>query len=157
MLGAKIRKLRGEHNLTQKELAKKVGKNQSTIANKLRLLRLSEDIKATLLDHNLTERHARALLRIPDEKTQKKILKSIIKKSLNVKKTEEMIDKLIDEIAVDKEDPRKRRIKGKMQYNIYVNSIKNVYKEILKTGFKIQYSQKDKGDFIEIILKVPKK
>ena len=146
-----------DHGLTQEELAKKVGKNQSTIANKLRLLRLSEDIKATLLDHNLTERHARALLRIPDEKTQKKILKSIIKKSLNVKKTEEMIDKLIDEIAVDKEDPRKRRIKGKMQYNIYVNSIKNVYKEILKTGFKIQYSQKDKGDFIEIILKVPKK
>lgn len=146
-----------DHGLTQEELARKVGKNQSTIANKLRLLRLPEDIKASILEHNLTERHARALLRIPEEKTQQKVLKSIINKSLNVKKTEELIDKLIDEIAVDKESQKKRRIRGKMQYNIYINSIKNVYREILKTGFKIQYAQEDKGDHIEITLKVPKK
>ena len=140
-----------DHGLTQEELAKKVGKNQSTIANKLRLLRLPEDIKASILENKLTERHARALLRIPGEKTQQKVLKNIINKSLNVKKTEELIDKLIDEIA------KKRRIRGKMQYNIYINSIKNVYREILKTGFKMQYAQEDKGHYIEITLKVPKK
>lgn len=146
-----------DHGMTQEELARKVGKNQSTIANKMRLLRLPKDIKDAILENNLTERHARALLKLPDEKTQKKVLKNIINKSLNVKKTEEMIDKLIDEIAADKENPAKRRIKGKMQYNIYVNSIKNVYREILKTGFKMQYAQEDKGDHIEITLKVPKK
>ena len=146
-----------DHGMTQEELARKVGKNQSTIANKMRLLRLPKDIKDAILENNLTERHARALLKLPDEKTQKKVLKNIINKSLNVKKTEEMIDKLIDEIAADKENPAERRIKGKMQYNIYVNSIKNVYREILKTGFKMQYAQEDKGDHIEITLKVPKK
>lgn len=146
-----------DHGMTQEELARKVGKNQSTIANKMRLLRLPKDIKDAILENNLTERHARALLKLPDEKTQKKVLKNIISKSLNVKKTEEMIDKLIDEIAAGKEGPAERRIKGKMQYNIYVNSIKNVYREILKTGFKMQYAQEDKGDYIEIVLKVPKK
>lgn len=146
-----------DHGMTQEELAKKVGKNQSTIANKMRLLRLPKGVKDAILENNLTERHARALLKLPDEKTQKKVLKNIINKSLNVKKTEEMIDKLIDEIAAGKESPAERRIKGKMQYNIYVNSIKNVYREILKTGFKMQYAQEDKGDYIEIVLKVPKK
>lgn len=145
-----------DHGLTQEELARKVGKNQSTIANKLRLLRLPDEIKISLLKHNLTERHARALLRIPDEKMQKKVLKNILNKSLNVKKTEQMIDELIDEIAVDKEDTVKRRIKGKMQYGIYINTIKNVYKEIIKTGFQMQYAQKDKGDYVEITLKLPK-
>ncbi len=146
-----------DHGMTQEELAKKVGKNQSTIANKLRLLRLPENIKKAILEHNLTERHARALLKLPDENMQHKALKNIINKSLNVKKTEEMIEKFIDEIAADIEKPKERRIRGKMQYNIYINTIKNVYKEILKTGFKMQYAQEDRGDFVEITLKVPKK
>lgn len=145
-----------DHGLTQEELSKKVGKNQSTIANKLRLLRLPPDIKNELLKNNLTERHARALLKLPDEKLQHKAIKTIVNKSLNVKKTEELIDRLLDEIALTKEKPAEKRIKGKINYNIYVNTIKNTYKQILKTGFKMQYNQEDKGDYIEINIKVPK-
>ncbi|WP_242944237.1 nucleoid occlusion protein [Lutispora thermophila] len=145
-----------DHGLTQEELSKKVGKNQSTIANKLRLLRLSTEIKNELLKNNLTERHARALLKLPDEKLQLKAIKTIVKKSLNVKKTEELVEKLLDEIAVTKEKPTEKRIKGKINYNIYVNTIKNTYKQILKTGFQMEYDQEDKGDYIEIKIKVPK-
>jgi len=146
-----------DHGLTQEELSKKVGKNQSTIANKLRLLRLSQNIKNEILKNNLTERHARALLKLPDEKLQQKVIKDIVKKSLNVKKTEELIDKLLDEIAATKEEVKKeKRVKGKMNYKIYVNTIKNTYKQILKTGFNIMYDQEDKGDYIEINIKVPK-
>lgn len=146
-----------DHGLTQEELAKKVGKNQSTVANKIRLLKLSPSIRKRIMEYNLTERHARALLKIPDEKTQQKILKRIIKYSLNVKKTEEMIEKLTGEVAADKEDNKDKRIRGKMQYSIYVNTIKNVYRQIIKTGFDMDYNQVDKGDFVEITLKVPKK
>ena len=49
-----------------------------------------------------------------------------------------------------------KRIRGKINYNIYINTIKNTYKEIVKTGFKMQYNQEDKGDYIEISIKVPK-
>lgn len=146
-----------DHGLTQEELAKKVGKNQSTVANKIRLLKLPESIRKKVLEYNLTERHARALLKLPDEKMQQKVIKNIIKNSLNVKNTEEMIEKLICEIDADKEIAKDRRIKGKMQYNIYVNTFKNVYKQIIKTGFKMQYNQEDKGDYVEITLRVPKK
>ncbi|MEA4962703.1 MAG: nucleoid occlusion protein [Lutispora sp.] len=145
-----------DHGMTQEELAKKVGKNQSTIANKLRLLRLPSDIKKEILANNLTERHARALLKLPEEKLQHKAIKAIISRSLNVKKTEELVEKYLDEIAATKEKPSDKRIRGKINYNIYINTIKNTYKEIVKTGFKMQYNQEDKGDYIEISIKVPK-
>lgn len=146
-----------DHGMTQEELAQKVGKKQSTIANKLRLLKLPAMVKNALLANGLTERHARALLKLPDEAMQNKALKTVLKRQLNVKKTEEMIEKMLDEIAASGEGQKvEKKIKGKINYNIYVNSIKNTYKEIVKTGYNVEYGQVDKGDYIEITLKVPK-
>lgn len=145
-----------DHGMTQDELAKKIGKKQSTIANKLRLLKLPTEVKKSILEHGLTERHARALLKLPEEALQLKALKAVIKRSLNVKKTEELVEKMLDEIALTSEKGSERRIRGKFNYNIYINTIKNTYKEILKTGCKIEFDQADKGEFIEISLKIPK-
>lgn len=146
-----------DHGMTQDELAQKVGKKQSTIANKLRLLKLPNDVREALLSNGLTERHARALLKLPDEIMQIKALKAVLKKQLNVKKTEELIEKMLDEVATtNTEQKTKKKMRGKINYNIYVNSIKNTYKEIIKTGFNVEYEQVDKGEYIEIILKVPK-
>ncbi len=146
-----------DHGLTQEELARKVGKNQSTVANKIRLLKLPDTVRKGILEHGLTERHARALLKLPDDKTREKVLKNVIKESLNVKRTEDIIEKLICEAAVDMDIQGGRRIKGKMQYNIYVNTFRNVYRQVIKSGFKMQYNQVDKGDYVEIKLTIPKK
>ena len=145
-----------DHGMTQEELAKKVGKKQSTIANKLRLLKLSGNVKKTILENELTERHARALLKLPGEALQEKALTGIIKKALNVKRTEDLVEKMLEEVAVTLEPPKKSRIKGKMNYNIFVNTLKNAYKEILKTGCNVEYAQVDKGPFIEVTIKIPK-
>ncbi|MGE5677745.1 MAG: nucleoid occlusion protein [Pseudomonadota bacterium] len=145
-----------DHGMTQEELAKKVGKKQSTIANKLRLLKLNNKIKKTILENELTERHARALLKLPGELLQEKALANIIKKSLNVKKTEEMVEKMLEEVAAAQEPPKKSRIKGKMHYNIYINTIKNACREIVRTGCQVEYVQVDKGPFIEVTVKIPK-
>lgn len=146
-----------DHGITQEELAQKVGKKQSTIANKLRLLKLPKDIIQSILENGLTERHARALLKLPDETMQTKALKNIIKRQLNVKKTEEMIEKMLNEAAAaGQEQVVEKKIKGKMNYKIYINTIKNAYKEIIKSGYNVGYDQVDKGDYIEITLKVPK-
>ena len=69
-----------EHDFTQQQLAEKLGKNQSTIANKLRILRLPNDIKIRLVENNLTERHARALLKLPNEDLMKEVLEKVIKR-----------------------------------------------------------------------------
>ena len=88
-----------EHNFTQDEVAKRIGKKQSTIANKLRLLKLNKEVRELCLTNNLTERHARALLTVPDEKLQLKIVQKIISSGLNVKKTEELINKELLKLA----------------------------------------------------------
>ena len=85
-----------DHGMTQEELARKVGKSQSSIANKIRLLKLPPMVKKILCDNKLTERHARALLRMPDEQLQLKALKIICDKNCSVKDTEEVVDKMIE-------------------------------------------------------------
>jgi len=73
-----------EHGFTQEQLAQKIGKSQSTIANKIRLLRLSPLVKKILMDNNLTERHARALLKLHDEQLQLKVLKIVCERGYNL-------------------------------------------------------------------------
>ena len=86
-----------EHDFTQQQLAEKLGKNQSTIANKIRILRLPTDIKIKLVENSLTERHARALLKLPNEEIMKEVLDKVIKSELTVKKTEKLIEDILEE------------------------------------------------------------
>lgn len=144
-----------EHGYTQEQLAEVIGKKQSTIANKLRLLKLSHEVRVKLLENKLTERHARALLKLPDEALQIKILEVVIKKSLNVKKTEELVEKELlklskDEVAAD----GKKRIKGIFSPKVYINTIKQVFD---KYGINAQYNSKDLEDSIQVTITIPKK
>ena len=83
--------------INQEELAKKVGKSQSAIANTLRLLNLSDDVQEALLENKISERHARSLLKIKNEKQQVEMLNRIISERLTVRKTDEEIDKMLNE------------------------------------------------------------
>lgn len=83
--------------LTQEELAMKLGKTQSTVANKLRLLNLDDEVQEALLETKISERHARSLLKITDKEKQKKMLKRIISERLTVRRTDEEIGKMMNE------------------------------------------------------------
>lgn len=144
-----------DHSYTQEQLAESIGKKQSTIANKLRLLKLSAMVRKKLLDNKLTERHARALLKLPSEEIQLKIIEIVINKKLNVKQTEELIEKEImkqtaQEVAAD----GRKRIKGIFAPKVYVNTIKQVFD---KYGISAQYSSKELEDSIQVTIKIPKK
>ena len=146
------------HGFTQEELARKIGKNQSTIANKIRLLKLPENIKKLLIMNNLTERHARALLRLPDDDLRMKVIKQIIKKKYNVKKTEMVITRILNKLQLERSDSRKR-IKAHRYYGdtrIIINTIKKAVNMIKDYGINPQIMQRDKEDSIEIIVKIPK-
>ena len=82
-----------EHGMTQEEVARRVGKSQSAIANKIRLLRLSPNVVKVLSEHGLTERHARALLRLPNEQLQLKVLKIVTDRAFSVAETELLISR----------------------------------------------------------------
>jgi len=83
--------------LTQDVLATKLGKNQSTIANKLRLLNLDDDVQEALLNEQISERHARSLLKLPKQSMQRELLKRIINERLTVRRTDEEIDKMMND------------------------------------------------------------
>nr|WP_074351763.1 nucleoid occlusion protein [Proteiniborus sp. DW1] len=145
-----------DHGFTQQELAEKVGKNQSTIANKLRILRLSDEIKKAIIENGLTERHARALLKLPDEEMQLSVLDKVIKRDLTVKKTESLIKSVLEDLAKEKEPEHKQNIKGMINFKIYLNTLRNAFTAIKESGVDAKYEQKDLGDFIEVTVKIPK-
>jgi len=134
----------------------KVGKNQSTIANKLRILRLGQSIKKRLVEKGLTERHARALLKLPDDELREKALDKIIKDELNVKKTEQLIKTILENIGKEKEVKPNQKIRSFMNYRIYLNTIKQAYDVIKEKQENAEFKQVDKGEYIEVIVKIPK-
>ncbi|WP_297429616.1 nucleoid occlusion protein [Clostridium sp.] len=143
-----------DHNFTQDELAKRMGKKQSTIANKLRLLKLSSEVRELCLNNKLTERHARALLTIPSEALQLKVVQKVIKDVLNVKATEELINKELLKLAGEElKNKRKRNIKGVLPAKLYINTIKQV---LQKFDIPAEYAYKDEEEFIEVTVKIPK-
>ncbi len=147
-----------EHGLTQEELAQKIGKSQSTVANKIRLLRLSPLVKKILSDNNLTERHARALLKLHDEQLQLKVLKHVCEKGLNVKKTEELVERVIDKcLGQNKDKPAERKFtKAIKDIRIFVNTIRQAIELMKKSGVNAKAAQIDRGEYIEFIVRIPK-
>ncbi len=148
--------LLNEHGLTQEELAERLGKTQSNIANKVRLLRLSPHIRAMLREYNLSERHARALLRLPDDKERFKALKVIVDRNLNVTKTEEYIDRILEPIEREKEKP-KNRLKVLKDVRIFANTIKQAVDIMQKSGVDAETIKTENDDFIEYSIKISKK
>jgi ParB family transcriptional regulator, chromosome partitioning protein len=142
-----------EHSYTQEKLAEEIGKSQSTIANKLRILKLNSEVRSIILENKLTERHARALLKLHDDNLQKVILKIIIEKNLNVKKTEELIEKELLRISSEESKSRSSRIKTSINPKIYVNTIKQVFS---KYGVDAKYNTKESDKNFEVTIIIPK-
>jgi ParB family chromosome partitioning protein len=140
------------HSLTQESLAQRLGKSQSTIANKIRLLQLGEPIKIALMERKITERHARALLSLDHEEQQFKLLEEIIAKELNVKQTEARIQ-LIKEVSQVK---KTKRVSYAKDVRLAVNTIRQSVEMVAGTGLGIHTTEQDHADHYEIIIKIPK-
>ncbi len=141
------------HNLTQEALAQRLGKGQSTIANKLRLLKLPDRVQEALLNKEITERHARAILPLKDEEKQLKILEEIIEKNLNVKQTEARVEKML----TGGEAPKPKRLSVSRDVRIAVNTIRQSIKMIEKSGIALETSEEEADEYYEIKIRIPKK
>lgn len=144
------------HSLTQEALAQRLGKNQSTIANKLRLLKLPESVQMALLEKNISERHARALIKLTEPEQQEKLLQEILDKDLNVKQTEDRIAGLNEK----SEKPKKKRPKLKgvnKDIRIAMNTIRQSLTMVSDTGIDVETDEKDLDECYQITIKIPKK
>lgn len=140
------------HGLTQESLAQRLGKSQSTIANKIRLLHLCEDVKQTLLERKISERHARALLSL-DTELQVKVLQDILSKELNVKQTEARVNYYKETVKIKKTN----RISFSKDARLALNTIRQSVEMIAGSGLHIETKEHDHADHYEITIKIPKK
>ena len=142
------------HGITQAALAKQMGKSQSTVANKIRLLNLSEHVQQAVLERKVTERHARALLLVKDEELQFQLLEKIIEKDLNVSETE----RLIDETLNPKEKAVKPQTISRMPRDcrIAMNTFKQAIMMVEKTGMRVEHETEELDDSYVIKISLPK-
>lgn len=144
------------HSLTQEALAQRLGKSQSTIANKLRLLKLPEDVQNALFQKTITERHARALIGLKEEVIQLRALEEIIENDLNVKQTEALIQKLLE--PEQPKEKKQNRIKGvNKDIRIAMNTIRQSLSMVTKTGIEIESDEEELEDYYQFTIKIPKK
>ena len=139
-----------QFHLTQEAMAARVGKKQSTIANKLRLLRLSAEVRKLLVDNGLSERHARALLKLDDEAKRLEVLAVVIERNYSVRQTEEYIEKLLNE----KQQEKKKLLVIVNDVRIYLNSIKQVVNAIKDVGIPVNMEQTVDGEDVVVSLRI---
>lgn len=138
--------------ISQSQLALKVGKSQSAVANKIRLLQLEEEVQQAVSVRQITERHARALLSVPKEE-QKHVLDTIVKKGLTVAQSE----KLIQKESAPKEKKEKKMLKGLTRnIRIGLNTIEQAVGMIQKSGIDISSETKETEDEVVVTLRFPK-
>ncbi len=142
------------HNLTQEALAQRLGKGQSTVANKLRLLKLPEKVQDSLLSKQITERHARALIPLKNSDKQIKLLNEIIDQQLNVKQTENRVNRLTEE-ANSKPKPKRKAFSKDMR--IAMNTIRQSLTMVQDNGVDLDSIEEEFEEYYQITIKIQKK
>lgn len=143
------------HNLTQEALAQRLGKGQSTVANKLRLLKLPQEVQEALLQKQITERHARALIPLKNSEKQIKLLQEVIDRNLNVKQTEDRVNK-IQELERNEKKPRPRFKAVSRDMRIAMNTIRQSLTMVEESGVSLNTEEEEFEDFFQFTIRIPK-
>ena len=147
------------HDYNGQELAVKLSKSQSSIANKLRILKLEDSVKKLLLEHHFTERHARALLKLPDEESRLFVLAQMIQEEMNVKKTEELVEATLEQMRPrfpEKGEQKEKRYVRSSDFRLFTNTIKQSVEVIRRSGVDVVYEDKQDADCCEILIRIRK-
>lgn len=143
------------HSFTQDNVAAQLGKSQAAVANKIRLLKLHEDVRHVIISGNLCERHARAFLRLPTTDMQLAAAKRAVEMQMNVASTEKMVQRMLEE------EPRKNILKSESTSfektgRFFRNTINKTLDLLKKSGITPAITEKESEDFIEYTIKLEK-
>ena len=150
-----IEKLISLYGITQEEAAAQLGRAQSTIANKLRLLRLTESERDLIIQHRLTERHARAILRIGAPEERLIVLNQVIKQNLNVEKTEKAVEMRLGRRR--KREPYRKRSRSIQNIHSFVKTVNKAAETMQAAGIGVQIQQIQKEGWVEFQIRIPQK
>ncbi|MGN0573108.1 MAG: ParB/RepB/Spo0J family partition protein [Acutalibacteraceae bacterium] len=147
-----IEKLINDFGMSRDEVCKRLGKAPPTISNKLRLLRLPEEIRLKITQENLTERHARALLRLTSNSQMERAMSIVAEKRLNVAETE----RLVSQILNNDKRPRQPTVKLFKDVRIFVNTLNHAVDTMRRAGIEADSAKSETDEYIEYIVRIPK-
>ena len=147
-----IDKLTKDFGLSREEVSKKLGKAQSTIANKLRLLGLSDEEQQKIVKEGLSERHARALLRLEDSKMRARALSIMADKHLTVAESERMITQMLGR----KKNSRRIPLNSIRDVRLFVNTLNHAVDTIRRAGIDADSVKSETEEYIEYVVRIPK-
>ena len=142
--------------MSQEEAARRIGKSQSAVANKLRLLKLPRDILEALRDNSLSERHGRALLRLPTAELQREVLGHIIENQLTVAATESYIEALLTASEPPEEKPSQKRSFILKDVRIFLNSLSHSLEVMKQGGIEAGMKRQETEDSLILTISIPK-
>ena len=146
-----LRRLQEDFALSQEELARRLGKSQSAIANKLRLLKLPQEVLSSLRDAGCTERHARALLRLPDGEAQRRTADRVIRDKLTVAQTEALVESMLRAPPPKKRHP----VLIVKDVRLFLNTISHSLDVMRSAGVDAQCQRQDDQDAITLTIRIP--
>lgn len=146
-----IEKLMKDFDISQEDAARRLGKAPSTVSNKLRLLSLPEKARELILEKGLTERHARALLKLEKEQVMS-CLENVIERKLNVSQTE----KYIEELLLKGDKPKRQTKIMFSDVKIFLNTINNAVDTMNRAGIGADVKREDTGDSYRYVIDIPK-
>lgn len=146
------------YGLSQEEAAKKIGKSQSAVANKLRILKHPREVLDKLRKHGLTERHARALLRLDNEQDRLDTIEQIVENDLNVADTEELIERMLNSSGSKAAKKLNRSFSFIIKdFRIFENTIKHAINVMRESGLDANYGKEEDERSITLTIRIPKK
>lgn len=150
-----IARLISRYGLSQEEAARRLGRAQPTVANKLRLLRLPEDVRALLRENGLTERHARALLRLQGPEVQRRAAGDMVRRGMNVAQAEAYVEKLLQSAQVT--PPRGRSTYIIKDVRLFLNSVDRGLHLMRQAGVDAGWDRQDTDREILLTIRIPKR
>lgn len=150
-----IARLISRYGLSHEEAARRLGRAQPTVANKLRLLRLPEDVRALLRENGLTERHARALLRLQDPEVQRRAAGDMVRRGMNVAQAEAYVEKLLQSAQVT--PPRGRSTYIIKDVRLFLNSVDRGLHLMRQAGVDAGWNRQDTDREILLTIRIPKR
>ena len=154
---AAIEVLLRSYRMTQEEIAARLSVSQSYVANKLRLLRLTEAERARILDAGLSERHARAFIRLADPEKRRAVMDKVIERRMNVAATEALVEATLEKGNLLEKQSRRRLVGVIKDIRLFYNSLDNALGIIRRSGIDARCEKKEYENEIEVTIRIPKK
>ena len=154
-----IRRLITVYGLTQEEAANRLGCSQPTVANRLRLLRLEPAERRAVLDAGLTERHARALLRLEDPDIRSAALKRMAEERMNAAQSDRLVEEILRRGTGEREEEGKkvkRPLPLVRDIRLFLNTVNNAVDTMRRSGIEASAEKTETEEFIEYVVRIPK-